>query len=92
MTSEGDGCRRDRGARTVLLLATVVLVLTVVRDTVFALIGRPILPLVLLATTLLFLLAQNHLDGRDPRPTGASIDADPELDFLHFSRRRGGAC
>jgi hypothetical protein len=63
----------------------------VVRDVVTGTITRPTLPLALLAIVVLFLLAQNRIDRRDPKLAAAPVEAEPELDFTVFVRRPGSA-
>jgi hypothetical protein len=63
----------------------------VIRDVVTGTITRPTLPLALLAIVVLFLLAQNRIDRRDPKLAAAPVEAEPELDFTAFVRRPGSA-
>ena len=63
----------------------------VLRDVVTGTISRPTLPLALLAIVVLFLLAQNRIDRRDPKLASAPVEAEPELDFTTVIRRPGGA-
>jgi hypothetical protein len=63
----------------------------VIGNVVTETIKRPTLPLALLAIVLLFLLAQNRIDRRDPKLASAPVDAEPELDFTLIVRRPGEA-
>jgi hypothetical protein len=63
----------------------------VIGNVVTETIKRPTLPLALLGIVLLFLLAQNRIDRRDPKLASAPVDAEPELDFTLIVRRPGGA-
>ncbi|TAL12319.1 MAG: hypothetical protein EPN99_16995, partial [Frankiales bacterium] len=63
----------------------------VIREAVTGTITRPTLPLALLAIVVLFLLAQNRIDRRDPKLASAPVEAEPELDFTLIIRRPGGA-
>jgi hypothetical protein len=61
----------------------------VLRGVVSGTITRPTLPLALLAIVVLFLLAQNRIDRRDPKLASAPVDAEPELDFTAYVRQPG---
>jgi len=63
----------------------------VFRELVTGPVTKPTLPLALLAIVLLFLLAQNRIDRRDPKLAAAPVEAEPELDFTAFVRRPGSA-
>lgn len=63
----------------------------VIRDLAIGTIKRPTLPLALLAIVVLFLLAQNRIDRRDPKLAAAPVEAEPELDFSTIVRRPEGA-
>ncbi len=63
----------------------------VVRELVAGTATKPTLPLALLAIVILFLLAQNRIDRRDPKLAAAPVEAEPELDFTTFVRRPGSA-
>ena len=63
----------------------------VIKDVAIGTFKRPTLPLALLAIVVLFLLAQNRIDRRDPKLAAAPVDAEPELDFTAFIRRPEGA-
>jgi hypothetical protein len=63
----------------------------VIRDLAIGTIKKPTLPLALLAIVVLFLLAQNRIDRRDPKLANAPVEAEPELDFTSIIRRPGGA-
>ena len=63
----------------------------VIKDVAIGTIKRPTLPLALLAIVVLFLLAQNRIDRRDPKLAAAPVEAEPELDFSPYSPRQEGA-
>lgn len=63
----------------------------VIREAVTGTITRPTLPLALLAVVVLFLLAQNRIDRRDPKLASAPVEAEPELDFTLIVRRPEGS-
>lgn len=63
----------------------------VLRELVTGTAAKPTLPLALLAIVLLFLLAQNRIDRRDPKLAAAPVEAEPELGFTAFVRRPGSA-
>ncbi len=62
---------------------------TVITDVVTETIKRPGLPLALLAIVLLFLLAQNRIDRRDPKLAMAPTPVDADLGFGPRVRRPG---